>query len=52
MPMGFLFGRKARMAWVANAVSQFAAEQTTRLTADLLDRFQHITVPKQGKAKE
>lgn len=51
LQLDFLFGREARMAWVANAVAQLAAESKSKLSDDVLERFQHITVPRNSKEK-
>ena len=51
LSLDFLFGRDARMAWVANAVLQFAGDQGFQITDAVLSRRKKITVPKNKKAK-
>jgi hypothetical protein len=51
LPLDFIFGPEARMAWVANAVVQFAAHQGNALTESVLDRFKTITKPRGANAQ-
>lgn len=50
VPLDFIFDSEARMAWVANAVRQFAAHQGNKLTESLLEDFRSVTVPREQDA--
>jgi hypothetical protein len=52
LPLNFVFGAQARIAWSANAVVQFAAHQGSAVTEAVLDRFQSITVPRNTEEKQ
>jgi hypothetical protein len=52
LPLDFLFGDEARMAWVANAVAQLATEKGRRLDENELKRLQDLTKPKHKKSKQ
>lgn len=50
MPLDFLFGREARMAWVANAVRQAALELGQKVD-EIIESNKDVTKPKKGSAR-